>query len=419
MGETGIHAEKFRPFVPSVESTLGKVNTLLKPGTSEEEANVIAHAQAPFRNIPDIPEGTFNVGSPSQQSGLLHPDIPSSLESPESAITQKITNLLEGKQNEQTFGQKPQLLGHGTIEAPSFGLTSTDTESGVQPTTPIGGDVTKQNIYGIFGRRGEPIETGRVQEAASAGTEGRAKGIEAVNAAPGQGTAQAKIESITRPEKVETTRQNAQAQEDVRHLPKNIAGEANRSSAIEYANQTAKDRAILAGIPPETAQSYIHGTTTGKSYMFFPAGTDHAVIKAAQIRTAQNPATQGIRIVTPADHTALQNIQTARENYDRLVQLVMGHVAKDYRGNIAQAPVNYIEQLASKDPEIRTVLTASYPQLIESLRAIAGPFGRITQQEINRASGTLPSPYEPLSVLLEKYKLFFDTLETTEGNILR
>lgn len=415
---TGVPADKFRVFVPSNATMMSKLNTMLKPGMSAEEANVQTHSLGPFRNLPDIVHNETATG-PEYSAALPFLD-PTKADLKPQLLSQQIASLLSGRTAEADSSKPVTKIGESADVGPTFGEQSYETEQGNQPNAPLGGDVTPVSLYGRFNPRTKTMDTlSRVPSGPSAVTKGFGTGLEEQAAAPGKGIAQTNVLNAIRPAQVETTRQNAQANEDVRIAPSNVRGEANRASSIEFAQQRARDNAIQAGIPKEVADSFVHGTTTGKSYLFFPQGTDHNIISVTSRRLAADPATKGIRIVGQQDHAALQAIQTARDNFGRLVSLVKNHLATDYKGNIIQAPANYLAKLSAEDPEIRTLATADYPQLIQALRAIAGPFGRVTQQEINRAAGTLPQINEPIDTLVEKYKLFFDTLENTENNILR
>ncbi len=287
------------------------------------------------------------------------------------------------------------------------------------PDRPLGGDVTPQAIYGRFNRRtGGMQEVGRVASGPSAATKGQAAGAEASAAAPGQASAQSRIEDVLRPGKVKTAAALQQSTIDTDTAPGNVAKEANKQSTITYATTRARDNAVQAGIDPSVAKSYIHGTATGKTYLYFPPTTDKDVIKKTMNQIASVPTMQGSRVVNAQQASALENVQAARGDYDQFVNLVMKHVAKDYGGNVFAAPRNYLANLIKSDPEIRTAVTATFPEQIKGLRAIAGAFGRITQQEITKATGAFPSVTEPLDTLITKRGLYFDALERTENAIL-
>lgn len=403
--QTGLSPDAFSRFAPSPETVMGKLNSVLKPGTSDEEANVQMHALAPFRNVPD-------VANPSPFSE------PGSLEY-ESPIQAQVSKLLQAKRDGADADAPVTKIGETSAVDPGFGAQATDAESGAAPDMPLGGDVTPQAIYGRYDRtHGGMQEVGRVASGPSARTAGLADSIKAMAEAPGKVSAANTLEAGTRGQKIATAQGLQQSNIDTSTSPANIRKEANKSSAIEFANTRAQDEARQAGIDPNVAKSYIHGTATGKNYLYFPPATDKEVIKKTVNQIASNPALQGSRVVNAQQASALENIQSARGDYDQFVQLVMKHVAKDFGGNILAAPRNYLANLVASDPEIRTAVTATFPEQIKGLRAIAGAFGRITQQEITKATGAFPSVTEPLSVLVQKRALYFDSLERTENSIL-
>lgn len=403
--QTGIHPTKFAAFVPSTQATMARLNTALKPGTSDEEANVQMHALAPFRNVPDVAEP-----SPFSEPGSLDYSSP---------IQAQVSKLLQSKRDAADADQPVTKIGETAQVQPTFGQGATDTETGVQPAAPLGGDVQPESIFGKYDRaHGGMQEVGRVASGPSAQQAGQAAGASAEAAAPGRGVAETQVENALRAGKVATTKAQKQGEIDVDTSPANVAAAARKSGAVEYANATARDRALQAGIDPNVAQSYIHGTGTGKTYVYFPPATDKEVIKKTVNQLAANPATRGSRVVNAQQSSALENVQAARGDYDQFVQLVMKHVAKDYAGNIYAAPRNYLANLVASDPEIRTAVTATFPEQIKGLRAIAGAFGRITQQEITKATGAFPSVTEPLDTLIQKRGLYFDALERTENAIL-
>lgn len=401
----GAKPEHFAPFVPSQDSTVAKLASVLKPGVTDEEASIQMHGMAPLRNVPNIQRP-----SPFSEPGSLEYESP---------IQKKISDLLSARETSAYEGEKPTKIGETADVTPGFGQQSTETETGNRPEASLGGDVTPQSIYGKFDPRTQSIrEIGRVASGPSAATKGQAEGIADVAAAPGKGQAQSQIEDILRPGKVKTSQAVQQSTIDTETAPGNVRKEVGRQSALTYGTTRARDEAIQAGIDPAVVKSYIHGTATGKAYLYFPPATDKDVIKKTMNQIATNPAMQGSRVVNAQQSAALENVQSARADYDRMVQLVMKHVAKDYAGNIAQAPRNYLANLTRSDPEIRALVQASFPEQVKGLRAIAGAFGRITQQEINKAIGAFPSVTEPLDTLIVKRGLYFDALESTENAIL-
>lgn len=265
----------------------------------------------------------------------------------------------------------------------------------VSSTSPETGQTVKRRPTVAETQGGIATETGL-----SSADEGRLAGVKAGTQleaeTPYKVTSANTLEAGTRDEKVKTTtataRGQSQAAADVQSNPRNIAGAASRAAAIAAAEAQAKQDVIDKGISPEIANNYVSATSTGRSYAYVPPGTDPAIAHGIQ----RSLGAVGVRFVDAKQRDALQQIEAARGGYNDIVNRFRTALAKDAGNRPLNTVRNTLGVYLQRDPELASAVATSFPTLIQTLKAQAGPIGRIMQIEIEGMKQAMPKATDTL-----------------------
>lgn len=205
-----------------------------------------------------------------------------------------------------------------------------------------------------------------------------------------------------------------QAQIGVETNPANVEREAARQARLTSATTTAREDAVRAGIPPDIANNYIHGTLAGNKYAEVPAD----VPSAERSVIIRGLATAGVRHVTRQEADALKNIDKARADYDDLMKRFEGHLSKDAAGRPLSSVTNKLGVYLQSDPQLAAAVATDFPLLIQTLKANAGTVGRIMQIEVERMAPVLPQADDTWRMALEKKLAVAQMFNNVEQSIL-
>lgn len=238
------------------------------------------------------------------------------------------------------------------------------------------------------------------------------------NFGTGEGQLETQKENAARGAKVTTAVQSArgvkQADLDVENAPANVANEAARQARVTAATTTARQDAERAGVPPEITNNYINGTLTGRSYAAIPPEVP-SIERRVIVDTL---ATKGIKLVSKDQESALRAIDTARANYDDLMKRFEGHLSADAQGRPLASVKNKLGVYLQTDPQLAGTVATSFPQLIQTLKAVAGNVGRIMQIEVERMGSALPQATDTWQTAQQKKLAIAQMFNNVENSIL-
>lgn len=395
---------------PSTNFETRKIVEKLKPTTTEGELN----AAMPKRIAP-IVQPTIGGATPEASAPFFDTSQGPAIDQMD-PNTEKINQALQSIRQMALGQQKPeQIARYDPTEGRNvMDFTKFDPYHGGQPFT-VGSPITKGptgaesgrtegeknlaqafteslgNLGKLRGRAAGEQSTSQAETELSGGlgtTQGNIAGQKLQAETPFQITSKNLIEAGTRGEHLKTVRGEATTRLEAESTPWAIAVKAKQVAA----NETARQQAIDAGVPPGIAALYTFGTLTNRAYLHFPNGTPKEDIATVIRRTASNPALRGIKIVNEHQAEALAGIQAARANYDTIMGRFQGHLAKDAAGRPLSMVKNKLGIYLKSDPELAGIVATAFPLVISNLKAVAGNVGRIMKAEIEQMSESIPTP---------------------------
>lgn len=209
---------------------------------------------------------------------------------------------------------------------------------------------------------------------------------------------------ITPEQKAVLARQTAANAETARH---NRADEGLSGSRLELEKEKAKTGEDV-GI-----QSDVRTTATGRPYV------DLSKYKGKDYSAAQKQAhALGISGTNSAESDALQNIDTARQNFENISKSV-GKLPTSAASRLLVGPLNKAEALTQVDPDLAAWGTYR-SAAIQALRAMAGSKGlRINKAEIETSmQNDIPNITDTQATARQKLERVSQMLASQENGIL-
>src|SRR5258708_2080176 len=317
-------------------------------------------------NLNDVPSNAaLSATRPTRVQPYTPSNIPDQFRDPNTTeggleqLDPQMQSLLDVAQQKRRdlVANIPPTLGQ-TAYNPTTGAMEREPDSRFNPLTQ-----TKQTF-------GSPTQTTPTpaQLGASKATEavGQAQRELAGGLPELQGQGFTRKEAVERPAKVQTaaatTRATTQAGIDVTTAPGNVQKEAAKAATIATTVKKAENDLLEAGVPPNMAQSFLHGTATGGGYVYIDPSTPNELTTVATkpLATSIPP----IRLLSKAQNDSVQQVETGRQYLNTMMTAYKDALPTGPGGRLITGPANTLGMLAQTKPQLDPTSQPTYAALI-------------------------------------------------------